>query len=146
MTNNNNKNKARMPPVGGAAPTTSTPNTTRAEDSIDSTIIPLNNRKRKRYDDGLDWLRQPSNDLPSNAVSTWSEISMLQPDGSTRVMDTYSADEWHSKNEMDRRYDGRYEGRSQGYPDDPDNFSTSGLKVRSTRNNNNDSSSSGLNV
>jgi hypothetical protein len=147
------KNKNNNKPPVGAAPTNSTTNTTTTTaDRIDSTIIPINDRKRRK-DDALDWLRKPSNDLPSNAVSTWSEISMLSPDGSMRVVDTYSADQWHSKNELDRRYDGRYEGQVNGDPLDRSIHSSSGLSMRSTRNNRsndnnnqNEDSSSGLSV
>ena len=106
------------------APVSALPN----DDVIDpGTIIPLTNRKN-RYDDGLDWLRGPSNDLPAGAISISSEVSLLTPDGTRNVLDTYSTEQWHRKNKMDRRYDGRYEGRSTGYPDDPDNYSTSGLR------------------
>jgi hypothetical protein len=135
------KNKNNKPPVGGGGATTS--NNNAVEPTIDPFIIPIGDSRRPRSlynkDDGLDWLRKPSNDLPSNVVVTSSEISMLTPDGDMRVVDTYnnSADQWHSKNEMERRYnvryDGRYEGRSESWPDDPGNFSKSGLSVRRSK-------------
>lgn len=151
MTINNNNNK---PPVGGT-PTANNNNT--AENTINPAIIPMGPRSRTADDDGLDWLRN-YNDLPGNVVVNRADIFMPGPDGNMRVMDTYTADQWHSKNEMERRYNQRYDGRYEprdkgegagfGYRDDPDNFSNSGLKVRSTRNrgNNNNSSSSGLEV
>src|SRR5829696_5959490 len=134
------KNKNNNKPPVGAAPTSSS-NNNAVEPTIDSFLIPMGERRpRSLYnkgDDGLDWLRKTSTDLPSNVTVTSADISMLSPDGSMRVVDTYSADQWHSKNEMDRRYDGRYEGQVNGDPLDRSIHSSSGLSMRSTRNNNN---------
>jgi hypothetical protein len=129
------KNKNNKPPVGGGATTTS--NNNAVEPTINPFVIPMGERRRSLYerdDDGLDWLRKPSTDLPSNVVVTSSEISMLTPDGNMRVVDTYNPAERLREKQMGMpQYDGRYEGRSTGYPEDPDNFAPSGLKVRSTK-------------
>jgi|SRR5215213_5581655 len=89
--------------------------------------------RNKHYDDGLNYLRGPSNDLPSSAISISSEVKLVTPDGKN-VLDTYYAPdklrEFQKQKRMEQeKYDGRYEGRSSGYSDDPDNFSNSGLKV-----------------
>lgn len=56
------------------------------------------------------------------------------PDGSSNssapgVWRTVSPHELRREKEENQLYDNRYEGRSKGYDEDPDNFSTSGLKV-----------------
>ncbi len=151
MTINNRNNKARLPPVGdGAAADVANNTTTPMTPPSNPFCIRLDEKRslyRRKYDDGLDWLRQPSNDLPAGAISKSSEISMLTPDGSRRVVDTDSADQWHSKNQMDRRYDGRYEGQVNGDPLDRSIHSSSGLRIGKPRSDdNNNNSSSGLNV
>jgi hypothetical protein len=85
---------------------------------------------RRKYDDGLDWLRQPSNDLPAGAISLSTEVGIPTPNGSWR---TVSPDELRRETEENRLYDGRYEGRSEAWEGDPDNFSSSGLSVNSSR-------------
>lgn len=136
------KNKAnRIPPVG--ADTTVNTNTTPAEDRIDCSIIPLTNRNKSRYNDGLDWVRQPSNDLPSGAVSLSVNVGIPNSDGSWR---TVTSDELRRQTKESRLYDGRYEGQENGDPLDRSIHSSSGLRMGKPRSDDNDGSSNGLNV
>jgi hypothetical protein len=91
-----------------------------------------NRHHKKRYNDGLDGLREPSNDLPSNAISISSEVSLRTPDGKD-VLGTYyppqKLKERLREKQMDELYDTRYEGQPDGDPLDRSIHSSSGLKV-----------------
>jgi len=61
-----------------------------------------------------------------------SETYLPTPNGRD-VFDTYNAEqklkERRREMELEQKYDHRFEGRSEGYYDDPDNYSNSGLKT-----------------
>jgi hypothetical protein len=138
MTINNRNNKARLPPVGdGVAAADAANNTTPMTSPSNPFCIRLDEKRslyRRKYDDGLDWLRQPSNDLPAGAISLSTEVGIPTPSGSWR---TVSPDELRRETEENRLYDGRYEGQPDGDPLDRSIHSSSGLSMRSTRNRSN---------
>jgi hypothetical protein len=161
------KNKSnKLPPVSDT-PT----NNSRSvdEDTVGTFISPLGDtRPRSLYnkgDDGLGWLRKPSNDLPSHITTISSDISMLGSDGQMRVVDSYRADEGGWESQMRNNMGGRtgrynynnvrydydpYKGQPLGDPLDRSIHSSSGLRIGRPRNNNdsdnNDNNTSGLKV
>jgi hypothetical protein len=77
-------------------------------------LIPLDSDRRKMIDEGK-IIISAKDEIPEGTGPNHAEV--------------VSSDELRRRKEENARYDGRYEGRSESYPEDPDNYSNSGLKV-----------------
>ena len=95
--------------------------------------MPSSRNPLGRRTDDLDELNSRLSDDPDlrriqerGGYFTYTETNILTGPG---VWETVSSDELHRRRREDDLYDNRYEGRSEAYPEDPSNYSTSGLNV-----------------